>query len=117
MSTDPNLQFIREKIYQIRSAIMYSLSNEVIKLPNNIVKAVKVDNEGQLWFVCRRPGRQVDQYEQTFPTRLHFYRKGVFCHVEVSGKATIVNDTTDFIITGSGAEKPLLIKMTMHRIY
>lgn len=116
MTTDTNLQFIRGKIYQIRSAIMYSMSNELIKLPNNIVKAVKVDNEGQLWFVCKHPGWQVGQCEQTFPARLYFYRKGVFCHVEVSGKATIVNDTNDFITTSSGAEKPLLIKMTMNSI-
>jgi hypothetical protein len=116
MTTDTNLQFIRGKIYQIRSAIMYSMSNEVIKLPNNIVKAVKVDNEGQLWFVCKHPGWQVDQCERTFPARLHFYKKGIFFHVEVSGKATIVNDTNDFVTTTSGTENTLLIKMTMNSI-
>lgn len=115
MTTDSNLQFIREKIYQVRSAIMYSMSNELIKLPNNIVKAVKVDEEGQLWFICKHPGRQVDQCDQTFPARLHFYRKGVFFHVEVSGKATIVNDTNVSTTTG-GIEKPLLIKMTMNSV-
>ena len=55
MSTDTNLQFIREKIYTVKSAIMYSMSNELIKLPNCLVEAVKVDNEGQLWFLCKAP--------------------------------------------------------------
>jgi hypothetical protein len=116
MTTDPNLQFLREKIYQIRTAIMYSLSNEVIKLPNNIVKAMKVDNEGQLWFVCRHPGRQVEQYEKTFPARLHFYRKGIFFHIAVSGKATIIDNADDYITTSRGSEKPILIRMTMNNI-
>ena len=53
MSNDTNLQFIRERINQVRSAIMYSYSDDVIKLPNNIVSAVKVDEEGTT-MVCLR---------------------------------------------------------------
>jgi len=118
MRTDPNLQFIREKICEIRSAIMYSMSNDVVKLPNNIVNALKVDNEGNLWFSCNRPPEYVDQCEKSFPVRLHFYRKGAFFHIEVSGKATIVSDDTvnPFITTTQSKLKPLLIKMSMSSI-
>jgi|GEM_PF-610955 len=118
MRTDPNLQFIREKIYDIRSAIMYSMSNDVVKLPNNIVTALKVDNEGNLWFSCSRPAEYVDQCEKSFPVRLHFYRKGAIFHIEVSGKATIVNDEpgAPFISTTQSKRKPLLIRMSMNTI-
>lgn len=112
MTTDYNLQFIRQKIYTVRSAIMYSMSNELIKLPNCIVEAVKVDNEGQLWFICKPPGYQVDQCVSSFPARLHFYRKGTLFHIEVSGKATIMND----VYADNTKEKSLLIKMTMNSI-
>ena len=67
MRNDPNLQFIREKIYHVRSAIMYSMSNDLVRLPNNIVTALRVDNEGNLWFTCSRPSGYVDQCEKTFP--------------------------------------------------
>src|SRR4030095_4399493 len=92
MATDSNLQFIREKIYKVRSAIMYSMSDEVIKFPNSIVTAVRVDDEGQLWFLCKKPMIWVNECEQHFPARLKFYRKGVSFFVEVSGKATIVKN-------------------------
>jgi hypothetical protein len=113
MSNDTNLQFIREKINQVRSAIMYSSSNELIRLPNNIVSAVNVDEEGQLWFVCDRPRYQPELYPSSFPARLHFYRKGQFFHIEVSGPARIVNNVQhDSIAAGDR----MLIKMEMKNI-
>jgi len=118
-TTDSNLQFIREKIYQLRSAIMYSMSNELVKIPNNIVTAVKVDEEGHLWFVSKRPMQYVEQCEQTFPARLHFFRKGASFFVVVSGKATIVNKDLpagDAAAIAEDYEKPVLIKMTMRDI-
>ena len=113
MSNDTNLQFIREKINQVRSAIMYSYSDEVIRLPNNIVSAVKVDDEGQLWFVCDRPVYLPEQYPPLFPARLHFYRKGKFFHIEVSGPASIVNNVQHENIV---SENRMLIKMEMKNI-
>jgi hypothetical protein len=113
MSNDTNLQFIREKINQVGSAIMYSSSDEVIRLPNNIVSAVKVDEEGQLWFICDRPAYLPEQYPSSFPARLHFYRKGKFFHIEVSGPARIVNNLQQ---DNSTSENRMLIKMEMKNI-
>ena len=118
-TADGNLQFIRQKIYQLRSAIMYSMSNDLVKLPNNIVTAIRVDDDGQIWFLAKRPAHFVSECEQNFPARLHFYRKGIRFYMEVSGKATIVNtacklgDETD---VAGVHEKPILIKMTMRNI-
>ena len=112
MTVDNNLQFIREKIYEIKTAVMYSMSDGVVRLPNSIVSVVKVDDEAQLWFLCTPPVRQLDPAECIFPARLHFYRKGKFFHVEVSGKATIMNNET----SSQSGEKPLLIKMSMTNV-
>lgn len=114
MATDMNLQFIREKISQIRTAVMYSMSNSLIRLPNGIVSAVKVDEEGQLWFVSRGPVPVMKEYEQSFPARLCFYRKGVEYSLEVSGKAEIVNNK--YSTNPNANEKSLLIKMSMMNI-
>lgn len=118
MMTDSNLNQIREKIYVLRTAIMYSLSNDVCRLPNSIITAHHVDDEGQLWFSCPRPLQGVAEYQEGFPVRLHFYHKGVFFHLEVSGKAHIVEE--DYV--GDGLEgtqpktKQMLVRMTMNSI-
>lgn len=119
MTTDNNLQFIREKISQLRTAVMYSMSNSIEKVPNDIVTALKVDEEGQLWFLCRNP--LVKEFEQSFPARLCFYRKGHDFFVEISGKAAIVNDAQSAEYGSSDADieagqKFMLVKMKMTNI-
>jgi hypothetical protein len=121
MAKDLHLQFIRERIQQLRTAVMYSMSDSIFKLPNDIVTALRVDNEGQLWFICRAY-LPVEECEQSFPARLRFYKKGYDFHVEVSGKATIVNtDYSDYKNIGKekdkrDSDKFILIKMTMTSI-
>lgn len=113
MSTDVNLQFITDKINEVRSAIMYSLSDDLIRLPNSIVTAVKVDEAGQLWFVCDRPAYMLEHIPTSFPVRLHFYRKGKLFHMEISGAARISNE----IATDNGDhDRRLLIQMDMKNI-
>ena len=77
MVNDSNLQFIREKVGALQNAVMYVSCNGLVKLGNDIVTAVKVDEDGILWFVTNRPAHMVSQCEQSFPARLRFYRKGV----------------------------------------
>lgn len=110
MARDMNLKFIKEKIHQLRTAVMYSMSNNISRLPNDVVTAIKVDDQGQLWFICRGPHPSVKEYEQSFPARLSFFRKGYDFFVEVSGKATVVNDN----YTGEKeGQRTLLVKMDM----
>ena len=113
MRTDTNLQFIREKVYQVRSAIMYSLSNELIKFPNCIITAVKIDDEGLLWFYCDKPPYLPEQLPSAFPARLHFYRKGKLFHIEISGSACIANSIPQ---QSEEYRNRLLIKMEMKNI-
>src|SRR5687767_7328396 len=119
MTNDNNLQFIRDKVYQLRSAIMYSMSNGLVKIPNHIVTAIRVDDQGHLWFLAKRPAQHLSECEQTFPARLHFYRKGVNFFLEISGKAMIVtNESTQLNenTTDTTYDRPVLIKMTMVNI-
>lgn len=118
MTIDSTLNEIREKICQLRTAIMYSMCDDVCKLPNSIVTALRVDEEGQLWFLCQKPLQDVAEYEYSFPVRLHFYHKGIFFHLEVSGKATIVEDDYSGYIPAEVASngKLMLVKMSMNAI-
>jgi hypothetical protein len=112
MQTDSNLTFIRAKIIQLRSAIMYNGSQDLIRIPNNIVKAIEVDEEGQLWLAAKKPvACELHEFERTFPARLHFYRKGVLFYVEASGKATIMNSAYN-----DEDGNDLLLKMNLQEV-
>ncbi|RYY62314.1 MAG: hypothetical protein EOO05_03325 [Chitinophagaceae bacterium] len=114
MVTDTNLQFIKEKISQIRTAIMYNMSNELVRLPNSVVESVNVDDQGHVWFVCKPPVQGIEHIEHHFPVRLHFYKKGTGCRLEVSGKATIItNEYTSYFASDENGVRPLLLKMDM----
>jgi hypothetical protein len=111
MMHDTNLQFIRERISELKSAIMYNNSQDVLRVPNNIAEAVEVDKEGVLWFTIKRPAGFMQQCDQVFPARLHFYRKGFFYHIEVSGKATVVN-----YMYSDHKEDIVLLRMDMNEV-
>lgn len=121
MTTDTHLHFIQEKISELQNAVMYSMSKSLVRLPNDIVTYVKVDEEGQLWFLSHCPSHYLSECEQVFPARLHFFRKGVDFFVEVSGKATIV-DKISFLGGAAGTKDinndkdAVLIRMTMSNI-
>ena len=114
MVTDSNFRFISEKISELKTAVMYSMSNGLVRLPNDIVTYVNIDEEGQLWFLSHLPHQLLSECEREFPARLHFFRKGYDYFVEVSGKATIVSDISS---GGSSRENnAVLIKMSMRDI-
>src|SRR5687767_11787110 len=114
MATDQNFQFISEKIAELRTAVMYSMSNGLVKLPNDIVTFVNIDEEGQLWFLSHLPPQLLSECEKVFPARLHFFRKGHDYFVEVSGKATIVSDINT--AADQNNQNAVLIKMAMSNV-
>lgn len=89
---DNNLQFLRDKVYSLRTALMYTMSNSLVKVPNNIVTALRIDDEGYLWFTCTACAQHLNEYESSFPARLHFFKKGVGYYMELSGKACIIKN-------------------------
>ena len=107
---DTDFQFIREKIYRLHSAIMYSMSNELIKIPNCIVSVLRIDGEGHLWFQCKVPLLHIQHYEQNFPARLHFFRKGFRYFVEVSGSTAITSREDD------DKNGTLILKMNINQV-
>jgi hypothetical protein len=119
MYTDPNLQFIKEKMSLLRTAVMYSQSNSLIRLPNDIVNLVKIDEDGYLWFLAHFPSQSLNECERIFPARLHFFRKGYDFFVEVSGRASI----EDIIVEAGckqvgdlNTKRTVLVKMTMPNV-
>jgi len=92
MATNQQLQFLQEKIQEIGSAIFFSQSDSVLKLPTSIVTTVKVDDYGYVWFFIQKPKQQLREFEHEFPARLDFFRKGIHSFLQVNGKGWVVTD-------------------------
>ncbi|MCW3074501.1 MAG: hypothetical protein JWP69_1570 [Flaviaesturariibacter sp.] len=86
------LNFLKEKIHQIGSAIFFNQSDAVLKLPTSLVSTLKVDEFGYIWFFVKRPVQDVKQFEADFPVRLDFYKKGVEYFLQISGKGWMITD-------------------------
>ena len=91
MTIDSNKEFIQNKLSQVESAMMYPMSSDLGKLPNDVIHFLKVDENGQIWFAGHKPRGWVRTYDQRFHARLLFYKKGIEFYIETSGVATIAN--------------------------
>lgn len=83
---------IRQKIDGLKTAIMYSTSNDVLKLPTHIVHTLKVDDNGCLWFIVPKPSQHITAFENKFPVELQYFKKGSPDVINVHGAAQIVTD-------------------------
>lgn len=92
MTTNQQLSFLQEKIRQIGSAIFFNLSDSVLKLPTSIVSTLHVDDYGFIWFFVQKPKQNLKEFEQEFPVRLDFFKKGTRSFLQVIGKGWVVSD-------------------------
>ncbi len=86
------LNFLQEKIQQIGSAIFFNQSDSVLKLPTSLVNTIKVDDYGYVWFFVKKPHQNIQEFDNGFPARMDFFRKGVDYFLQVSGKGWVVTD-------------------------
>lgn len=113
MTADINLQFIRTKLEHIKSAVMYSMSNHLSRLPNDVIMFLKADDTGELWFTAHKPRRWVRHCERSFPARLFFYRKGVEFYIDITGTASIAGKEELAELENEIGPGRLLLKMTV----
>jgi general stress protein 26 len=92
MDTNQQLSFLQERIKEIGSAIFYNQSESVLKLPTSIVTSLIVDDYGFVWFCVQKPSQHLNEFEQEFPAKLDFYKKGKGYFLQVEGKAFVVTD-------------------------
>jgi hypothetical protein len=95
MKPGKDLSFLQDKIQGIGSALFYNLSSGVLKFPTSIVTVLKVDEAYNIWFFANRPEQNLQSFDREFPVRMQLYRKGKGYHLQISGKAYIVDDPED----------------------
>jgi hypothetical protein len=116
MENDYKLMFIKNKLQQIKSAVMYATNSNIVRLPNDIVEFESVDDDGLLWFSAHVPRNWEKAYELHFPAKLIFYRKGVDYYVEITGTAVVVNKQDVMYGTNNIEGGKLLLKMVPYYI-
>ena len=116
MENDYKLMFIKNKLEQIKSAVMYTTNSNVVRLPNDIIEFESVDDDGLLWFSAHGPRNWEKAYELHFPTKLIFYRKGCEYYVEITGTAVVVNKQDVMFGTNHTYGGKLLLKMVPYYI-
>jgi len=124
MLTASQLQFFKERIIDIQSALFFNLSNAVLKLPNRIISIGHVDPVAQLWFFVNRPKQHISEFDREFPARLHFLRKGKSYFIKIEGRACLITDPEEInaLVDFTEEEKEkarkeqVLVKVKIHHI-
>lgn len=95
MLPQSDLQFLQQKIQDLKNALFFSQNTSLLRIATTIVSVIKVDELGQMWFFVPRPQQALHEFDREFPVRLEFFRKGREYFLHVSGKAFIVTDPED----------------------
>lgn len=89
------LSFVRKKIEELQHALMFSMSDSVLKLPACVVNIIQTDELGQIWFAIPKPSQYIHEFDRTFAAKLDFFRKEKNFYMKILGKAFMVIDPED----------------------
>ena len=100
-----HVRFVKEKVEMIRFALFKAAISSELRLPNNIIETLKVEDDGTIWFLTSCNGEHAKTIERSFYAQLDFYRKGTDCRLQLGGNATIAEDDNETFITLSNYSK------------
>jgi hypothetical protein len=83
---------LKSKITELQSALFFTESASIVKLPTHVISDVEMDEEGQIWFVIPRPVQHIEAFEKEIPAKLDFFKKGKDFFVKISGTAFLIAD-------------------------
>lgn len=72
---------------ELQSALFFTESHSIVKLPTHVISDVELDSEGSIWFVIPKPSMHIEAYDREMPAKLDFFKKGTDFFVKVRGTA------------------------------
>jgi hypothetical protein len=108
-------QELRSKILELQSALFFTDSTSLIKLPTHIISEVEMDEEGMIWFVIPRPSQDIRAFDKEIATRMEFFKKGKEFFVKVSGKASLITEEAEAAEV-PGLSETMLAKMADQKL-
>jgi hypothetical protein len=112
---DENLDFLAEKIKDIRIALFKSHINAELQLPNNIIQVLRVEDDGTALFFTSCNGDYADKLTTSFFAELDFYKKGTQCRLHLNGTATIVKEDVEELLNQSNYSKGTADRLVLVR--
>ncbi len=88
---------LKSKIMDLQSALFFTESVSIVKLPTHVITDVEVDEEGNIWFVIPKPTKHIEAFEKEIPAKLDFFKKGMDFFVKVRGVATLLTETEELM--------------------
>jgi hypothetical protein len=86
---------LKSKIMELQSALFFTESASIVKLPTHVISDVEMDEEGQVWFVIPRPVQHIEAFEKEIPAKLDFFKKGKDFFVKITGTAFLIADPAE----------------------
>lgn len=86
---------VQRKIMELQSALFFTESASIIKLPTHVISEVEIDEEGNLWFAIPKPVQHIDAFDKEIPAKLDFFKKGLEFFVKVRGTAHLLIGADD----------------------
>ena len=86
------LETLKNKILELQSALLFTESKSIVKLPTHVISDVELDSEGNIWFVIPKPAMHIEAYDKEIPAKLDFFKKGKDFFVKVRGIAYLQTD-------------------------
>jgi hypothetical protein len=102
---DENLAFLKDKISEIKIALFKSDINSELTMPNNIVQTLRFEEDGTLWFFTTCKGNYARFIDKSFYAHLSYYKKDTGCRLELGGKAKIVDNSYEGLISSGETDK------------
>ena len=102
---------IKSKVMELQSALFFTESTSLIKLPTHIISEVEMDEEGRVWFVIPRPSQDIRAFDKEIPARMEFFRKGKDFFVKLTGTASLIADDLEDVGV-RGISEAMLAKMS-----
>jgi general stress protein 26 len=94
-TVDTQMEILRSKIIELQSALFFTESSSIVKLPTHVISDVELDNDGQIWFVIPKPAMLIEAFEKEIPAKLDFFKKGKDFFVKVRGVAFLQTEKTE----------------------
>ena len=121
---NPDISFIQLKIARIGTALFYCGPNSQLSFSTYIITALKIDEDGCVWFFISRGLHEQTNNIRPFEVQLEFYRKGCPFFMKIAGQASIADPKEKmqdlmgkgFSLQGETLSGILLVKVKMEKV-
>lgn len=95
---------LKSKIMELQSALFFTESSSLVKLPTHVISESEVDAEGQIWFVIPKPAQHIEAFDKEIPAKLDYFKKGNDSFVKITGIASLITDAAEIENTSLSAD-------------